>query len=71
MVSASLPLKGRDAIAVNVKAEMISPFHSPPPSAAKNAGSLGMIMLKLPKNNKELKQINQNCEVYMVDLIKA
>ncbi len=59
-LSASLPLKGLDIIAVNVKSEMISPLYSAPPRLVRYEGSSGTIMLKLAKNSNELKQSNQN-----------
>ena len=43
-----------------VKREMIKPLYSAPPSSVKCRGSSGMIMLKLAKNKKELKQSSQN-----------
>ena len=59
MRSASLPLNGRDNIAVTVKSEMIKPLYSPPPIDVRYEGSSGTIMLKLPKNKKELRHISQ------------
>lgn len=60
MRSASLPLKGRDIMAVNVKREMIRPLYSAPPKEVRKNGSSGIIMLKLPKKSNELEQRSQN-----------
>lgn len=60
MRSASLPLKGREIMAVSVKSEMINPLYSAPPSEVRKNGSSGMIMLKLAKNRRELAHKSQN-----------
>ena len=61
--SASLPLKGRESMAVTVNKEMINPLYSAPPNFVKNSGNSGMIMLKLAKNSNALTQRSQNCEL--------
>jgi hypothetical protein len=60
-VSASLPLKGREHIAVIVKREMINPLYSAPPKLVRYAGKSGISMLKLAKKRSELIQSSQNC----------
>ena len=60
IVSASFPLNGREISAVNVNKEMISPLYSSPPNEVKYPDNSGIIMLKLEKNNRELKQTSQN-----------
>lgn len=59
ILSASFPLNGREIIAVTVNREMIKPLYSPPPSDVRYEGNSGTIMLKLPKNNRELVHIIQ------------
>jgi len=62
ILSVSLPLNGRDNMAVNVKREMISPLYSAPPRLVRYEGNSGISILKLAKNNNELVQSSQNCE---------
>jgi len=62
-LSAIFPLKGREIMAVIVNNEIISPLYSAPPKPVRYAGNFGMIMLKLAKNNSELKHRSQNWEV--------
>jgi hypothetical protein len=47
MLSASLPLNGREIRAVSVNSEMISPLCCAPFNDVRNAGSSGISMLKL------------------------
>ena len=46
-VSASLPLNGRENIAVRVNNAMMNPLYSAPPKLVRYAGSSGINMLKL------------------------
>jgi hypothetical protein len=48
---------------------MINPLYAPPPREVRYAGSSGTIMLKLPKNNKELIHIIQKGLVYILGLL--
>jgi hypothetical protein len=43
-----------------VNNEIINPLNSAPPKPVRYAGILGIIMLKLAKNNRELRQSSQN-----------
>ncbi len=67
ILSASLPLNGREIIAVTVNSEMINPLYSAPPSDVRYEGSSGTIMLKLPKKSSELRQTSQNCFEYVFE----
>lgn len=67
ILSANLPLNGREMSAVTVNKAMISPLCSPPPNEDRNDGSSGTIMLKLAKKSSELMQSSQNGRVYILD----
>jgi hypothetical protein len=60
IVSASLPLNGREHIAVTVNNEIIKPLYAGPPKLVRYAGKSGMSILKLAKKSNELRQRSQN-----------
>jgi len=62
--SASFPEKGLEIAADKVKSEMIRPLYSAPPKWLKKSGNSGMIILKLPMKNMELRHKSQNCKLY-------
>jgi hypothetical protein len=70
MVSASLPLKGLDNIAVSVNRETINPLYSPPPIRSSMAGSSGMTILKEPKKKKDPRHNSQNWRGYALRFIR-
>jgi hypothetical protein len=63
ILSASLPLKGLDSPADRVNRAIIHPLKDSPPMELRYAGSSGMIMLKLEKNRKLLKQSRKKSSV--------